>query len=165
MLQRAGEFTPAQPTKNHMITVELDKEITFDLPTGSFNAEIAQLKKFTKQTEKGKEEWLRIIFKVDIKELPNLECRAGKNFQLSFKPGSDLRNFLAPILGPEFFKNNSAQKLDLEKELMGKAGVVSLSHFVGESNGKPFVVVDSFEPAPSPAPSPAIEAQPNKESK
>ena len=75
----------------------------------------------------------------------DLDCRAGRNFLLTFKQGSDLRNFLTPVLGHEFFKKNSARSIDLEKILVGLQGVVTLSHFTGQDYENPLVVVDAFE--------------------
>ena len=63
---------------------------------------------------------------------------------LSFKPGSDLRNFLTPVLGLDFFKKHSAKSIDLEKILVGLHGVVTLSHFTGQDYDKPMVVVEEF---------------------
>jgi len=76
----------------------------------------------------------------------DLDCRAGRNFLLSFKQGSDLRNFITPILAADFFKQNSAKSIDLEKVLVGVKGIVTLSHFIGAGFDKPMVMVESFEP-------------------
>ncbi len=129
-----------------MIQVTIDKEVTFDLEPGFHKAKITNVKVYHKQTSNGKQDWIRPIWGVQCKGKENMDCRAGRNFLLSLKPGSDLRNFLTPILGPEFFKENSATTLDLEKVLVGLSGVISLSHFCGANNDKPFVVVDAFEP-------------------
>lgn len=148
-----------------MINVELDKEVTFDLPPGLFGAALTQIKTYPKQTSKGKQDWVRLIFEVEVKGMENLECRAGRNFPLSFKAGSDLRNFLAPILGSEFFKTNSAKKLDIEGVLIGKRGTVTLSHFLGQNNDKPFVVVESFEPKILPTTAASEQTQQEEEAK
>jgi hypothetical protein len=129
-----------------MVNVMLDREVTFDLPEGSYAAQISGLKPFNKQAAKGKQDWIRIHFDVTVPGMQELDCRAGRNFMLSFKQGSDLRNFLTPILGPEFFKKNSAKSIDLEKILVGLNGVVTLSHFIGDGYEKPMVVVEAFEP-------------------
>lgn len=129
-----------------MIEVQIDKEVTFELPEGVYEATLTNVKQFNKQASKGKQDWVRLIFEVSVRGMENMECRAGRNFMLSFKAGSDLRNFLTAILGPEFFKRNSAKTLDLEKLLTGKVGLVTLSHFNGNDVGRPFIVVESFEP-------------------
>jgi len=132
--------------KEHMINVEIPKEVTFDLPEGTYAAIVTTAKPYQKQSGKGKQDWIRIVFEVSVPGMENLECRAGRNFVLSFKQGSDLRNYLAPMLRPDFFTENSAKNVDLEKLIVGLTGKVTLSHFCGDGNTKPFVVVNSFEP-------------------
>lgn len=129
-----------------MIEVQLDKEITFDLPQGAYAAQLTGIKPFNKQAAKGKQDWIRLHFDVTVPGMKDFDCRAGRNFILSFKSGSDLRNFLTPILGADFFKKNSAKSIDLEKLVVGLHGVVHLTHFTGQDYDKPLVVVDAFEP-------------------
>jgi hypothetical protein len=129
-----------------MLDVILDKEITFDLPQGGYAAKLSGIKPFNKQSGRGKQDWIRLLFDVSVPGMEALNCRAGRNFMLSLKQGSDLRNFLTPLLGPDFFKKNSAKSIDLEKTAVGMDGVVTLSHFVGEGYDKPMVMVETFEP-------------------
>jgi hypothetical protein len=129
-----------------MIQIELEKEITFDLPEGEFLATLTNVRLFAKQTSKGKQDWIRLIFEVQVPGKERLDCRAGRSFLLSLKAGSDLRNFLTPILAGKFFLENSASTIDLEKLLKGLAGQITLSHFCGADYDKPLVVVDSFIP-------------------
>ena len=131
--------------RRHMVTVTLDKEVTFDIKEGVYAAQISGIKQFNKQTGRGRQDWIRILFEVDVPGMQDLDCRAGRNFMLSFKSGSDLRNFLTPILGQDFFKQNSAKSIDLEKILVGLKGMITLSHFFGQDYDKPLVVVDAFE--------------------
>jgi hypothetical protein len=132
-----------------MVNVTLEKEITFDLPEGGYAAKLSGIKPFIKQSAKGKQDWIRLTFDVSVPGMEALDCRAGRNFALSFKQGSDLRNFLTPILGPDFFKKNSAKNIDLEKLVVGIDGAVTLSHFTGEGYDKPMVMVEAFEPVKS----------------
>ena len=127
-----------------MVNVTLDKEVTFDLPEGAYAAQITGLKPFNKQTARGKQDWIRILFGVTVLDKQDLDCRAGRNFLLSFKPASDLRNFLTPVLGLDFFKNHSAKSIDLEKILVSVRGVVTLNHFTGLDYDKPMVVVEEL---------------------
>ena len=129
-----------------MVEVTLDKEVSFQLPEGDYAAQLTGIKSFTKQSGRGKQDWLRLLFEVNVPSMQDLDCRAGRNFLLSFKAGTDLRNFLTPILGADFFKKKSAKSIDLEKLLVGQNGVVTLSHFTGQDYDKPLVVVDAFDP-------------------
>lgn len=128
-----------------MVIITLDKEVTFELPEGEYAAQLSGIKPFIKQTSRGKQDWIRLLFDVKIPDMQDLDCRAGRNFSLNFKTGSDLRNFLTSVLGAEFFKNNSAKNIDLEKILVGQNGVVTLRHFTGVGYEKPMVVVETFE--------------------
>jgi hypothetical protein len=127
-----------------MLQITLDKEVTFQLPEGEYKAQLTGLKPFTKQSGKGRQNWIKLHFQVQIPDKENFDCRAGRSFQLNLKAGSDLRNFLLPILGQDFFSKNSAKGIDLEKLLVGKEGVVKLSHFFGPEYDEPLVVVDEF---------------------
>ena len=130
-----------------MVNITLDREVTFDLPEGTYTAQITGIKPFNKQSARGRQDWIRLTFQAQIPELEDLDCRAGRNFLLSFKPGSDLRNFLTPVLRQDFFKKNSTKSIDLEKILVGLKGIITLSHFLGDDYEKPLVVVDCFEVA------------------
>ena len=129
-----------------MINVEIPKERTFDLPEGRFSAEITSLKLTQKHTHKGRQDWIRVLFKVSVPGKDHLECSAGKNFLLSFDRGSELRSFVSGLLGPDFFTRNSSQKIDLESVLLGMKGEITLSHFQGRGFETPLVNVDAFEP-------------------
>ena len=65
---------------------------------------------------------------------------------LSFKAGTDLRNFLTPFLGQDFFYANSSKMVDLERLLVGMKGEIELNHFCGEGYEKPLVLVDTIKP-------------------
>ena len=130
---------------NIMINIEIPKERTFELPEGKFSAEITSLKVTQRPTHKGRQEWIRLLFKVRVPGKDHLECSAGKNFLLSFDRGSELRSFLSGLLGADFFTRNSSQKIDLEAVLLGMKGEITLSHFQGRGFETPLVNVEAFE--------------------
>jgi hypothetical protein len=123
-----------------MITIDIPKQITFDLPEGNYAASLERLKVFPKQTGKGIEEWVRLGFDVAVPSMPHLDTKAGRSFKFNLNPGSELRNFLIGLLGPEFFLNLSGQPFDLET-LLGTTCEVRLEHFQGKAYDKPMVVV------------------------
>jgi hypothetical protein len=123
-----------------MIEIDIPKETTFDLPEGNYAARIENVKEFPKQTGQGMEMWVRILFCVTIPGMSHLNTLAGRNFKRNLNPGSDLRNFLAGLLGGRFFLNGSGQKFDLET-IIGKECEVKLEHFCGKNYDKPLVVV------------------------
>lgn len=129
-----------------MINITIDKQVRFDLPHGKYEAKITGVKLFKKQAAKSSQDWIRILFEVDVPGMKEFDCRAGRNFMLCFKPGSDLRNFLLPFLGPDFFLVNSSRTVDLESLLVDTKGAITLSHFCGEGYDKPLVIVEAIEP-------------------
>jgi len=128
-----------------MIEIEVPKEITFELPEGNFAARISNVKVCPKQTAKGMEDWVRILFEVKIPGMEHLNTLAGRNFKLNLHPGSDLRNFLGGLLGVRFFLNTSGQKFNLET-IIGMECEVKLEHFTGKDYEKPLVVVAAVFP-------------------
>jgi hypothetical protein len=133
-----------------MTEVNIPKEITFVLPEGEFDAVITCVKAFVKQTAKGSRDWIRVLFEVEVPEHPNLDCRAGRNFQLNLKSGSDLRNWLTGLLGPQFFRAKSGSKVNLEL-LEGTRCRIELEHIYGKGDYEnPLVVVSRVLPRPEP---------------
>ena len=81
----------------------------------------------------------------------SFDCLARKVLPLDLKAGSELRRFLAGLLGQEFFRSRSNQPVDLEGELFGKLCEVKLVHakFDEENYSFPLVDVESMNPTPS----------------
>jgi len=121
---------------------------TFDLPAGLYKATLTQCRPTTKQSKKGPQEWVRLVFEVTIPGMPDQIPCAGRNFQLDLNPGSDLRNFLEVWLGEEFFKANSNKELDFDT-LLGREGDICLSHYQGDEFEKPLVVIENVFPVNS----------------
>ncbi|MEI6393268.1 MAG: hypothetical protein WCT12_19460 [Verrucomicrobiota bacterium] len=128
-----------------MIDIYVANEITFDLPEGNFAGKIDSVKVFPKNSRKGMEDWIRILFLVEVPGMENLHTMAGRNFKLNLHSGSELRNFLRGLLGGQFFLNVSGQKFDLES-LIGRDCAVKLEHYRGKNYDKPMVVVASISP-------------------
>lgn len=139
-----------------MLIIDVPREITFDLCEGKFKAVISAVKSTSKQSSRGEEPWIRMLFDVQVPGLEHLDCKAGRNFPLNLAKGSDLRNFLVPALGPEFFSTNSSKPIDLEHILTGKSVWVSLRHHQGDGFKKPLVIVEKMAPRLIEPPRPAI---------
>lgn len=121
---------------------------TFDLPAGLYHATLTQCRPTIKQSKKGPQEWVRLVFEVKVPDMVDQIPCAGRNFLLELNPGSDLRNFLEVWLGEEFFKANSNKELDFDT-LVGNEGDICLSHYQGEEFERPLVVIDNVFPANS----------------
>lgn len=123
-----------------MISIEIPPSITFDLPAGNYRACITQIRQLRKQAKGKCKPWIRIIFAVCIPSMKQFTTLAGRNFALNLNAGSDLRNFLEPLLSPQFFQQHSGKQVDLEC-LRGIECDVKLEHQLAEGYEKPLVVV------------------------
>src|SRR4051812_43195986 len=80
---------------DHMIVAEIPKDVSFDLPEGRYRARISNLRLFNKQTGRGPQDWLRILFEVDVPGLSEkVNTLAGRSFKMDLNAGSELRHFL-----------------------------------------------------------------------
>ena len=118
---------------------------TFDLPAGQYKATLTSTKLLKKQTRKGPQDWIRLVYAVKIDSMADQLPCAGRNFVLDLNPGSDLRVFLENWLGLDFFKSMSNKDLDFDG-LVGLDGDIELSHYCGEDYEKPLVVIDGIYP-------------------
>jgi len=150
-----GATTPSHNEKEHsMITADIPRETSFELPEGRYRANISGLKPFTKQAGRGPQDWIKIYFEVHIPGLSErFDTRAWRSFKLSLTPGSELRNWLAGLLGQDYFKERSGQQMSLDS-LLNTECEVELEHFYGQGYEKPLVVVASIRPPHSAAPNP-----------
>ena len=137
-----------------MITADIPREVSFELPEGQYRAHISGLKPFTKQSGRGPQDWIRMHFDVHIPGLSEtVDTRAARSFKLDLHPGSEFRNWLSGLLGKEFFKERSGQQMSLDS-LVNTECEVELEHFYGEGYEKPLVVVASIRPVRSSPPTP-----------
>ena len=134
-------------TKGHSMKIirKIPPVRTFDLPAGQFKAKLSQVKLITKQSKKGPQEWVRLVFEVKVPSLAHQIPCAGRNFLLDLNAGSDLRNFLEIWLGSDFFAKQSDQDLDFDS-LVGHEADLRLSHFRCDNYDRPHVNVDNAFP-------------------
>ncbi len=140
-----------QPNHNEkdstMITAEIPRDTTFQLPEGEFVARIAAIKRMVRQSGDGPQDWVRFLFDVQVPGLSERsDAMAGRNFKLDLNQGSELRNWLTEFLGPVFFKEHAGEPFRLDS-LIGIDCVVQLVHFQGTGYKKPLVVVAHIFPA------------------
>lgn len=145
-------FSPSAITPRHnqkgknMIIADIPKDVTFDLPEGRYRARISKLKSFDKQTARGLQPWIRILFEVTVPGLSEkIETLAGRSFKMNFNTGSELRNFLSGLLGRQFFQKNAGEKVSLDS-LLGTECEVGLVHAHDDRYDRPLVVVANLYP-------------------
>ena len=128
-----------------MAKIHVPKQVVFDLPEGNYQATLVKYHQQFKQTGKGSQTFIRLLFKVTVPGMENVTSSAGRNFEAKLDSGSDLRNFLESWLGRDYFLKLSGKELDLD-ELVDKPGEVTLRHFQGPDFDKPLVIIDGLFP-------------------
>jgi hypothetical protein len=118
---------------------------TFDLPVGNYRSKLFRTKRSIKQTSRGSQEWVRLVFQAQVPSMLSQCPCAGRNFVKDLSPGSDLRNFLESWLGRDFFVQRSGQELDFDT-LIGREADLVLSHYEGDNYSKPLVIIEEIHP-------------------
>jgi len=148
-----GPQTPSHNQKvNNMITAEIPREVSFDLPEGRYRARISNIKPKMKQAGSGPQEWIKFIFEVEVPGLSEkFNTMAVRAFRLDLNQGSELRNWLTGLLGRQFFKEHSGQPMSFDS-LTGLECEIDLEHFQGNGYDQPLVVPARLFPATSKEP-------------
>ena len=134
------------PKGNSMITAEIPREVTFDLPEGRYAATVSDVRQVLKQSGTKPQQNIRFLFDVTIPGLSEqMDTMAGRTFKLDLNPGSDLRNWLSGLLGSKFFKERAGQYINFDS-LIGNDCEVKLEHLYGNGFDRPLVVVAQIFP-------------------
>jgi len=128
-----------------MAKIPVPKQATFDLPEGNYPITLARYNQQLKQTAKGSQSIIRLLFNVKVPGMEDVIPKAGRNFEAKLDSGSDLRNFLESWLGREYFLNLSGKELDLD-DLIDKPGEATLRHFQGPDFDRPLVIIERVVP-------------------
>jgi hypothetical protein len=128
-----------------MATLPVPKQVTFDLPEGNFSITLARYHQQLKQTAKGSQGFIRLLFNVKVPGMEDVIPLAGRNFEARLDAGTDLRNFMESWLGRDYFLGLSGKELNLD-DLIGKPGEATLRHFHSPDFIKPLVIVDGLFP-------------------
>jgi hypothetical protein len=128
-----------------MITAEIPKDTTFELPEGKYKARLKHVKEHIKQNRQGTKRMIRFLFEVFVPGMDHLNCMAGRNFDLNLNPGTDLRNWLEGFLGRRFFMDRSGKTINFE-EFIGSECELTLEHFWGKDYETPHVTVARIAP-------------------
>lgn len=131
-----------------LTSAEIPRDATFDLPEGTFAAKIKTVKPQMKQSKDKPNREVKFILDVNVPSITSHECMAARAFALNYSRGSDLRNFLTPLLGEEFFIKHAGKKFDA-RSLEGMGCRVVLSHAHNPAYKNPLVVVENLLPPSS----------------
>jgi hypothetical protein len=134
-----------RPKGDNMLTIEVPKLATFHLPEGEYQAVITGVRQELKQNQDGAKPFVRMLFDVTVPDITQYDCKAGRSLPLNMHEGSELWNFLAGLLGADYFRQVSGKKINLEA-LAGMKCLVTLVHYQGNGHKQPMVVVSSIRP-------------------
>jgi hypothetical protein len=128
-----------------MAKLAVPNQATFDLPEGNFSITLARYHQQLKQTAKGSQTSIRLLFNVKVPGMEDVIPLAGRNFEAKLDSGTDLRNFLESWLGRDYFLKLSGKELNLD-DLIGNPGEATLRHFQGPDFDRPLVIVEGLYP-------------------
>ncbi len=128
--------------------LDVPKTVSFaDCPAGTHAATFYQHKPKTKQTKRGVETLIRLIFQINDLSTESKLILVGRNFVTSLKPGSDLRQFLDCWLGPDFVESHQrGGKFDFDL-LNDRHADVTVQRIDNEDYPEPYVWLVSAHPA------------------
>jgi hypothetical protein len=114
---------------------------SFDIEPGRYKTTCVDVREIEKQTRKGTEKFLRLIWELDIPGSENIRYLAGKNYKPSLAKDSPLRNDLITWYGHDI----NARQFDTTS-LKGKEAIITVQHIENEGRDKPFCWVSRVEP-------------------
>jgi hypothetical protein len=135
------------------------KDSTFKLPQGRYKSEVVQYSVKEGGQGKGNKPIGTILFEAEVPGMENYECLARKVMPVDLKAGSPMRNFLATLLGSDYFNGKSNQAIDLRQVLVGKKCEVELVHAKHDEDRYDFPLVEIAAVHPL-KPEPAKEVEP-----
>lgn len=123
------------------MVLSVEPRDSFDVEPGRYKAKCADSREIEKQTRKGLQKFLRIIWELDTGGRENVRYLAGKNYEPTLARDSTLRNDLITWFGHDI----NARSFDTTT-LKGKEAVITVQHIENEGRDKPFCWVSRVEP-------------------
>ena len=114
---------------------------SFDVEPGRYRATCTEVREIEKQTRKGTEKFLRLIWELDVPGADNVRYLAGKNYKPSLAKDSQLRSDLITWFGHDI----NVRQFDTAT-LKGKEAIITVQHIENEGRDKPFCWVSRVEP-------------------
>ncbi len=113
----------------------------FDVEPGKYPATCIETREIEKQTPKGSEKRLRIIWELNVPGSDDVRYLVGKNYEPTLARNSLLRNDLTTWFG----RDVNARQFDTAT-LKGKSATVTVHHIENEGRAKPYCWVAKVEP-------------------
>jgi hypothetical protein len=114
---------------------------SFDVEPGRYRATCTDIREIEKQTRKGTQKFLRIIWELDTCGRENVRYLAGKNYEPTLAKDSAFRNDLITWFGHDI----NARNFDTAT-LKGKEAIVTVQNIENEGWDHPYHWVAKVEP-------------------
>ena len=103
---------------------------SFDIEPGRYRATCTEIREIEKQTRKGTQKNLRIVWELDIPTSENIRYLAGKNYEPTLAKDSTLRHDLRTWFGHDI----NARQFDTAT-LKGKEAILTVQDIENEGSG------------------------------
>jgi len=113
--------------------ISVPRTDSFDIDPGRYRAICTEVREIEKQTRKGTEKFLRLVWELAIPGSDNTCYLAGKNYKPTLAKDSILRSDLITWLGRDI----NARQFDTAT-LKGKEAIITVQHIENEGRDKPF---------------------------
>jgi len=114
---------------------------SFDIEPGRYRATCTEIREIEKQTRKGTQKNLRIVWELDIPTSENIRYLAGKNYEPTLAKDSTLRHDLRTWFGHDI----NARQFDTAT-LKGKEAILTVQDIENEGWANPYHHVARVEP-------------------
>jgi hypothetical protein len=122
--------------------IPVEPRDSFDVAPGRYRARCTDTREIEKQTRKGTQRFLRLIWELDVPGAQNIRYLVGKNYEPSLAKDSPLRNDLRSWLGHDI----NVRQFDTAT-LKGKEAIITVQDIENEGWGNPYHHVAKIEPA------------------
>ena len=121
--------------------IPVEPRDSFDVEPGRYRATCTEVREIEKQTRKGTEKFLRLIWELDVPGTDNVRYLVGKNYEPTLAKNSPLRNDLTTWFGHDI----NARQFDTAT-LKGKEAVITVQDIENEGHANPYHWVAKVEP-------------------
>ena len=114
---------------------------SYDVEPGRYKATCTEIREIEKQTRKGTQKNLRLVWELHIPGAENVRYLAGKNYEPTLAKDSTLRNDLRSWFGNDI----NARQFDTAT-LKGKEAIITVQDIENEGWANPYHHVAKVEP-------------------
>src|ERR1017187_716761 len=114
---------------------------SFDVEPGRYKATCTEIREIEKQTRKGTQKNLRLVWELDIPGAENVRFLAGKNYEPTLAKDRTLRNDLRSWLGHDIKVRNFDTAT-----LKGREAIITVQDIENEGHANPYHWVAKVEP-------------------